>query len=202
MIPLTLRAMFWIDQPRVRRSARPAFALPLVLALLAMACFPVISQADSIGTQYETAVPTVEGHKSSPTHSSNPSAETSNKSGSATSPSDSEEAESEGSGAGSSGGSSSGGGGATAGDGRGSQPSQASAGNGKPQSGGSGSVTKSEALPLKNSSDESSDSGGGSSPLVPILIVVALLAAISIGAVVYRQRRQGPGSTVSSPKAS
>jgi hypothetical protein len=34
-------------------------------------------------------------------------------------------------------------------------------------------------------------SDGGSSPLVPILIAVAVLAAIAIGAVVYRQRRQG-----------
>ncbi len=49
-----------------------------------------------------------------------------------------------------------------------------------------------------------SDDGGGSSPLVPILIAVAVLAAISIGAVIYRQRRQdsgGSGSPVS-PKAS
>lgn len=42
---------------------------------------------------------------------------------------------------------------------------------------------------------------GGSSPLVPILIAVAVLAAISIGYFLYRQRRQGPGSPVSSPKA-
>ena len=45
--------------------------------------------------------------------------------------------------------------------------------------------------------------GGGSSPLVPILIAIAVLAAISIGVVMMRQRRQrrGPGSSVS-PKAS
>jgi hypothetical protein len=36
-----------------------------------------------------------------------------------------------------------------------------------------------------------SESGdGSSSPLVPILIAIAVLAAISIGAVLYRQRRQ------------
>jgi len=40
-----------------------------------------------------------------------------------------------------------------------------------------------------------------SSPLVPILIAIAVLAAISIGAFYYRQRRQGAGSSVS-PKAS
>lgn len=32
---------------------------------------------------------------------------------------------------------------------------------------------------------------GSSSPLVPILIAVAVLAAISVGAVLYRQRRGG-----------
>jgi len=45
---------------------------------------------------------------------------------------------------------------------------------------------------------------GSSSPLVPILIAIAVLAAISIGAFYYRQRRQDPGSPESpaSPKAS
>jgi hypothetical protein len=46
-----------------------------------------------------------------------------------------------------------------------------------------------------------SHSSGSSSPLVPILIVIAALAAISIGAVVYRGRRTRTGSPVS-PKAS
>jgi cobalamin biosynthesis Mg chelatase CobN len=41
-----------------------------------------------------------------------------------------------------------------------------------------------------------SDNGGGSSPLVPILIAIAVLAAISIGAVLWRQRRN-PGAPVS-----
>jgi hypothetical protein len=36
-------------------------------------------------------------------------------------------------------------------------------------------------------------SGGGSSPVVPILIAVAILAAISIGTVVYRHRRAEGG---------
>jgi len=34
--------------------------------------------------------------------------------------------------------------------------------------------------------------GGGSSPVVPILIVMAVLAALSIGTVIYRGRRQDP----------
>lgn len=41
-----------------------------------------------------------------------------------------------------------------------------------------------------------------SSPLVPILIAIAVLAAISIGAFFYRQRRQGGGDSPVSPKAS
>ncbi len=47
----------------------------------------------------------------------------------------------------------------------------------------------------ETSSDDSS------SPLVPILIAVAILAAVSIGAILYRQRRQRTGTQVS-PKAS
>jgi cobalamin biosynthesis Mg chelatase CobN len=51
---------------------------------------------------------------------------------------------------------------------------------------------------------QTESSGGGSSPVVPILIAVIALAAISIGVVLYRQRKsgQGPDSRVSSPNAS
>jgi hypothetical protein len=55
------------------------------------------------------------------------------------------------------------------------------------------------ARPIENASNTSE--GGSSSPLVPILIAIVVLAAISIGAFYYRQRRQGAGSSVS-PKAS
>jgi MYXO-CTERM domain-containing protein len=43
-----------------------------------------------------------------------------------------------------------------------------------------------------------STDSGGSSPLVPILIAVAVLAAISVGAVLVRQRRGSAGGL--SPK--
>jgi hypothetical protein len=43
--------------------------------------------------------------------------------------------------------------------------------------------------------------GGGSSPLIPILIAILILAAISLGVVWYRQRRQG-GSGPATPPAS
>jgi hypothetical protein len=37
-----------------------------------------------------------------------------------------------------------------------------------------------------------SDPGGGSSPLIPVLIAIAVLAALSFAAVVYRHRRRIP----------
>jgi hypothetical protein len=60
-----------------------------------------------------------------------------------------------------------------------------------------------EAKPIVNLGENtaSAEEDGSSSPLVPILIAIAILAAISIGAYYYRQRRQGAGSSVS-PKAS
>jgi len=49
----------------------------------------------------------------------------------------------------------------------------------------------------------SSQDSGGSSPLVPILIAIAALAAISIGVVMFRAKRQrGEGSSSVSPEAS
>ena len=51
------------------------------------------------------------------------------------------------------------------------------------------------AAPHAKSTPDSSDDG--SSPLVPILIAAAVLAAISIGALMIRQRRQRDGSSPS-----
>jgi hypothetical protein len=47
-----------------------------------------------------------------------------------------------------------------------------------------------------------SHSDDGSSPLVPILIAIAVLAAISVGIVMYRRRRGTGAGTSVSPKAS
>ncbi len=83
------------------------------------------------------------------------------------------------------------------------QGNQAGGGDGQKAKNGSrdsaGNINA--AQPLEVAPAAETDSGGGSSPLVPILIAVAVLAAISIGYFLYRQRRQGPGSPVSSPKA-
>ncbi len=90
-----------------------------------------------------------------------------------------------------------------AGGGEGAKPQQAAAATtasaaAKVAEAGGGNVT-----PVAHKTETSS--GGGSSPVVPILIAVIVLAAISIGVVLYRQRKsggQGPDRSVSSPNAS
>ena len=72
---------------------------------------------------------------------------------------------------------------------------QSSPGKGATADQGSAGLTQGQ--PVSNASSDD----GGSSPLIPILIAIAALAAISIGAVVFRQKRQSPGSPIS-PKAS
>jgi cobalamin biosynthesis Mg chelatase CobN len=196
MIPLTLRAMHRTRHPRARSSARPAVALLSVLAVLAMALFPSLALAEeSSGIQYETEVPTVPTHQSSNIPSNNKGGKS--KSG--------HEPTAEASGNSPSGGGTGGGhngsntgGGATTG-----QGNQGSGGSGGHQQNGSNAAggNLAKAKPLNASEAPAESSGGGSSPLVPILIAVAVLAAISVGAYLYRQRRGGSGSAVS-PKAS
>ena len=157
-----------------------------------MACFPGLAAAqDNSGIQYETDVPNV------------PKDESSNipKKDSGGSNPDEGDAEASGSnapGAGSGGGNSNAGG---TGTGQGSQASgggDGQAANGSKPAGGD--LGEAQSLQTVSSpADQASDDG--SSPLVPILIAVAVLAAISIGAFYYRQRRQDPGSSVS-PNAS
>lgn len=194
LIPLTLRAMPRTS-PRARNSALPAVLLLSVLAVLASACSPAPALAEEAsGPQYETEVPTVPqeqgsgggGHHNGSTGggSGGSPAEISNSPGQ-------------------------GGGGKNPGAAGGSHKGQ---GNQGPESGGSNPGGGSEGAPqgkaglgenrqLKPGENASSTESESSSPLVPILIAIAVLAAISIGAFYYRQRRQGAGSSVS-PKAS
>jgi cobalamin biosynthesis Mg chelatase CobN len=198
-----------------------------MLALLALALFPVVAHAEcttSSCVNYETTgVPTVpsgeskppaETHKSTSTSSNhkstkpsnNPKAEGSaNSSGESTEepvkePSEESEGESHK------------GAGATSG-----------GGNNNPPKGGGGESSKPAHQGAKNNDGvgpaekvsqgggtptpvaHKTESSGGSSPVVPILIAVIVLAAISIGVVLYRQRKsggQGPDRSVSSPNAS
>jgi cobalamin biosynthesis Mg chelatase CobN len=179
-----------------RTSGRPAFALLSVLALLAMACFPVASQAEeSVNPVYETEVPSPTGPKKTP-QSKNDSGAKSSQTGGATAPGGAGESSESGSGSSeeASGGAvrGSGGDGGTGqgspGDGSKGEANQA--GNQQPQGSQQGEQAR-----AATSSDDSS------SPLVPILIAIAVLAAISIGAILYRQRRQRTGTPVA-PKAS
>jgi cobalamin biosynthesis Mg chelatase CobN len=168
-----------------------------VLAVLAIACFPGLAQAeDNSGIQYESDVPTVPKDESSNIPSKN-------KTGGTNAPAESESEATNSNaqtGSGTGGGSDSGQGGGTPS----GQGSQAGGGDGQKGQNGSqdsaGNIKAAESLPLTPAA-ETDD--GGSSPLVPILIAVAVLAAISIGYFYYRQRK-GPdssGSSVSSPKA-
>ncbi|HVV91026.1 MAG TPA: hypothetical protein VHB53_11075, partial [Solirubrobacterales bacterium] len=87
------------------------------------------------------------------------------------------------------------------GGGNGNTPNGGAAG-GKPE----GSVSEAhKAGGPTSKGTKASHSSGGSSPVVPILIAVVVLAAISIGVVLYRQRKSGQGGSggrVSSSNAS
>jgi cobalamin biosynthesis Mg chelatase CobN len=162
-----------------------------------MACFPVLAQAEeSVGPVYTPEVPKVTGHTNPP--QKDKSQAKSSDTGGATAPGDSGAA-----------------------DGSDGSESEEASGVGNPGSGGDGGTGEGSPADGSNAADKQggtaqspgsqagkdanaeSSSGDSSSPLVPILIAIAVLAAVSIGAVVYRQRRQrrGPGAQVS-PKAS
>lgn len=163
-----------------------------MLAVLAMA-FPGLAQAEesNSGIQYESEVPTV------PTHESIPPAK--HHKGSNTQSEGENEAPGSGTpnGGGTGGNGSNTGGGAHNGQSKGGSPgSNGSSGNGSKSAGGE----LGESKPVAN--NRPAEESGSSSPLVPILIAIAVLAAISIGAFYFRQRRQGRGDSPVSPKAS
>jgi cobalamin biosynthesis Mg chelatase CobN len=178
-----------------------------VLAVLALALFPVAAQAacsSSSCATYETEIPSVESKP--PTHTSHASqsggnhnssnnarAEGSGVKGGSGSSGTGSEPESEGKQ--SSGGVSSNGGGnnpPTSGGGEaGGNSGQGAGGAGNSQP--AGNISGSKELPTAKG-ENASENSGGSSPFVPILIAVAVLAAISIGVVLYRQRKASQGS--------
>lgn len=163
-----------------------------------MAVFPGLAQAEeSSGIQYEPEVPTVPTHESSNVPSakhhkgSNTQSEAESEASGSNTPN--------GGGTGGSGGSNTGGGAHNGQSKQGSPGGNGNGGNGSKSAGG-GNIGESK--PVANSSHPAEESGS-SSPLVPILIAIAVLAAISIGAFYFRQRRQGEGNdSPVSPKAS
>jgi hypothetical protein len=180
-----------------------------VLALLALALFPVMAHAGetSAGTVYETEIPSAENNPSPGSHPVNHSSPNTGRSesGRATG-SDAGGAGSEGSekksgseGSGSKKGSSQ--------EGE-KNPSTAAGGGGNNKPGGGAGQSESglsEGHRVGGPSSTASHDSGGSSPVVPILIAVVVLAAISIGVVLYRQRKSGQdgsGGRVSSSNAS
>jgi cobalamin biosynthesis Mg chelatase CobN len=164
-----------------------------------MACFPGLAAAEeNSGIQYETDVPTIPDNESSNIPSKKNSGGSKTSDGSDSKASDSTSPD----GVATGGGDGSGTGGSTPT----GQSNQGTGGGGGQASDGSkpagGEVGKAQPIQTVSSAAERpADDEGGSSPLVPILIAVAVLAAISVGAFYYRQRRQGPGSTVT-PNAS
>lgn len=165
-----------------------------MLAVLAMA-FPGLAQAEesNSGIQYESEVPTVPSHESIPPakhrKGSNNQSEGENEATGSNTPG--------GGGTGGNGGSNTGGG---AHNGQSKQGSPGGNGGGQNGSNSAGGNI-SESKPVANPSNGGEESGS-SSPLVPILIAIAVLAAISIGAFYFRQRRQAGGDSPVSPKAS
>ena len=182
--------MLQTPHPQGPSLGRPAVALVSVLALLAFACFPVLAQAETVYEHESTTLPgggagkPSTQHKNPDSSESSPKVQSSSRDGGTEQP---DEESSQAGGASTSNPSTPGGvGGAQGKDGKGAKVANK-------QSGG----TVQDAKPLATTTAADDDS---SSPLVPILIAVAVLAAISVGAVLYRQRR-GDGSRFS-PNAS
>jgi cobalamin biosynthesis Mg chelatase CobN len=191
---LTLAAM---NGMRLRPNGFSGLVLGSVsaLVLLAFACFPVLSQADSSEAQYSNPVPTATGNPH-PAHHEPVATKSDDTGGTSTTPA--------------------GGGSASnrseVGSGKGSSPAHGgSPGGAAPKSGtaqGSpapGSAGKKAPPPQQGAQagKPASQSDDGSSPLAPILIAILVLAGISLGIVIVRQRRrrQAGGPSVS-PKAS
>ena len=75
LFPLTLRAMNSGSRHlQTGRSGRPAFALLSVLALLALACFPVLAQAEDSSRARSTKPTVPTGHRDTPPRPTKPPA--------------------------------------------------------------------------------------------------------------------------------
>jgi hypothetical protein len=171
---------------QIRHLAGLGLGLLSMSALLAFACFPALAQADSSELEYRDAPPPE--YEKTPNENRATSPKTGGPGQSATSPGSTDEPDSDRK--------------SSTDDQSGGVPAHKD-GGGKggpgPQADKGG---KPEKQPPAIDLAPASTDDGGSSPLVPILIALAVLAAISIGAVVMRRRRDSdPGSPIS-PEAS
>lgn len=171
---------------RISKLARRGLVPLSVAALLAFALVPGVAVAEAGIPQYRDAPPTVTGETrdSGPNTGSNAGGGAGGGDQSATGGGSKDGAKSkDGDGDGQGGGAAGGGG---KGGGKGGDAAIAggkSAGDGSPQT----------------IDPENASSDGGSSPLVPILIALAVLAAISVGVVAMRKKREDadPGAPAS-----
>jgi cobalamin biosynthesis Mg chelatase CobN len=177
--------MNWIRHQATRGSGRSTLLLSSVLALLALACFPILAQADSGTIEYDPSLPSDGGAKQNENIAK--SSESPNSGGAEAPPSaGSSESYPE--------------------EAPPSSESESTANTGNDGGKGQGSPDKGNnppaatkvqpSAPIAKSTPDSSDDGG-SSPLLPILVAVLVLAAISVAAIVIRQRRQRDGSSSS-----
>jgi cobalamin biosynthesis Mg chelatase CobN len=164
-----------------------------VIALLALACFPVLAHAECVSSscvQYTEAIPKAEGEHSQPRHQGTPATKSNTPHGGTDAPEQSPGSE-----------------------GVGSSPEEESSkeggvgpkgSDGGTKQGNQGGSPKSGAKPSPQDSGQAISSeppskSSDDSPLVPILIAIAVLAAISVAVVMFRQRRQGGSGQTGSP---
>jgi hypothetical protein len=167
------------------RSGRSFFGLLSVLALLALACFVPVAQADAPEIEYRDATPSPTGANEIPSQTKKP-AHVSRQPGdtpNTTAPGGSEDGQGEEHAEK----------GGVVGDGHGNGQGPNGSGNkqgnqGTPDGTSPGSPAQQPGNQVAAADD------GGSSPLVPILIALAVLCAAAIAAVVIRQRRQRGGA--------
>jgi len=188
--------MNWIRRQASHSSGRStAVLLSSVLALLALACFPILAQAAGSGSiEYDPALPGDGGPKQNENIAK--SSQSPNSGGAEAPPS------------------------AGSGDSSPEEVAPSSEGESTAKSGNEGGTAQRNpdkgsnppakakvqpATPIAKSapipSSSSSDDDDGSSPLVPILIGVFVLAAISLAAIVIRQRRHRDAASPLSTKA-
>jgi hypothetical protein len=188
-----------------RRRRAPQWAhLSLLMSViaLALACFPALAQAECTSSscvQYTESIPKPEGENTPSGHQKTPAKASKTGEGNGSQPSQPGGSKGAKGAEGSEGGEPSEkegavGGGNGGGNGQG-KPGGSAHGGGK-QAVNPGAQNKPGVQASK------SGDGGGSSPLVPILIAIAVLAAISVAAVMIKQRRQRRGpTTTASPEA-